>query len=370
VNGGFKIPFALAGRMLLFASFAWAIAACGNGLAESTKLIRRLTPATVQLDNEGHMPSLDGAIVWLNSPPLSRADVRGKVVVVEFWTYTCVNWRRTLPYVRAWASKYRSQGLVVIGIHTPEFDFERNPDIVLRAAKEMKIDYPIAVDSRQRIWDAFSNEYWPALYFVDAQGRIRHHQFGEGNYDESERVIQQLLAEAGSTGVTDDLVSVDSHGLELAADWLDQRSPETYVGYERDQNFASPGGAVLSTRKTYAAPDALRLNKWALLGEWTVEQGPAVLNKAAGRIEYRFHARDLNLVMSPGSPGSSVRVRVTIDGQPPGVAHGTDVDDMGYGVVSEPRTYQLIRQPQPIVDRDFEIEFLDPGVNVFDFTFG
>jgi thiol-disulfide isomerase/thioredoxin len=357
-------------RLLLSAMLVWTIAACSDGLADNANVQRRLTPESVQLETEGDMPSLDGAITWLNSRALSRSDLRGKVVVLDFWTYTCVNWRRTLPYVRAWADKYRNQGLVVIGVHTPEFEFEQDRDNVRWAVKEMNIGYPVAVDSRQRIWNAFGNEYWPALYFVDAQGRIRHHQFGEGDYDESERVIQQLLAEAGNTSVTHELVSVDARGLEVAADWLDQRSAETYVGYGRGQNLASPGGALRGIRSIYAAPSRLRVNDWALLGHWTVEQEPAILNKAEGRIVYCFHARDLNLVMSPGAAGSLVRFRVTIGGQPPGLAHGTDVDEMGYGTVAEPRTYQLIRQPQPIMDRDFEIEFLDPGVKVFDFTFG
>jgi thiol-disulfide isomerase/thioredoxin len=356
-------------RLLLTALVVWAIAACSDGLAQNTTP-HGSTTETVHLSTEANMPSLDGAITWLNSPPLSAAQLRGKVVLVDFWTYTCVNWRRTLPYVRAWANKYRDQGLVVIGVHTPEFDFEKDPDNVRQAAKDMDIGYPVAVDSRQRIWNAFSNEYWPALYFVDAQGRIRHHQFGEGDYGKSERVIQQLLAEAGSAGVSHDVVAVDPRGLEVAADWADQRSPESYVGYGRSQNFVSPGGAVWDVRSNYAAPARLRLNEWALQGNWTVESEPAMLNEAEGRIVYRFHARDLNLVMSPGVPGSSVRIRVTIDGKPPAGAHGTDVDEMGYGTVSEPKTYQLIRQPPPILDRNFEIEFLDPGVKVFDFTFG
>jgi thiol-disulfide isomerase/thioredoxin len=220
-------------RLLLAAMLAWVISACSDGVADDANTSRRPGPGAVQLDVEGNLPRLDGATVWLNSPPLSAEDLRGKVVVVEFWTYTCVNWRRTLPYVRAWANKYRNQGLIVIGVHTPEFEFERNPDNVLHATREMNIDYPVAVDSGKRIWNAFGNEYWPALYFVDAVGRIRHHQFGEGSYDESERVIQQLLAEAGTTDVAHELVSVDARGLEVAADWLDQRSIESYVGYGR-----------------------------------------------------------------------------------------------------------------------------------------
>jgi thiol-disulfide isomerase/thioredoxin len=357
-------------RLLLIAMLVWTIPAYSDGVAEDGNVLRRLTPGSVKLGFEGNMPSLGGAVTWLNSPPLSAADLRGKVVVIDFWTYTCVNWRRTLPYTRAWANEYGNQDLVVIGVHTPEFDFEKDLNNVRDALKEMEIAYPVAVDSDQRIWSAFSNEYWPALYFIDAQGRIRHHQFGEGNYDDSERVIQELLAEAGHPSATHELVSVHAQGLEVAADWVDQRSPETYVGYERGQNFASPGGAVRGMRSIYAAPSQLRVNDWALLGDWTVEQEPAILNKAEGRIVYRFHARDLNLVMSPGAAGSPVRFRVTIGGQAPGLAHGNDVDEMGHGTVSEPRTYQLIRQPQPIIDRDFEIEFLDPGVKVFDFTFG
>ena len=357
-------------RLLLTAILSCAITACSDGLAYNANAPRQPAPGSVHLEAEGDMPSLDGAVTWLNSPPLSPADLRGKVVVIDFWTYTCVNWRRTLPYVRAWANTYRTQGLIVIGVHTPEFDFEKGRDNVRQAVTEMGIDYPVAVDSKQRIWNAFGNEYWPALYFVDAQGRIRHHQFGEGNYDKSERVIQRLLAEAGSNSVNRDLVSVDPRGLEVAADWLDLRSPETYVGYGRARNLVSPGSGVRGTGSTYAAPSRLEVNEWALLGNWTVDNEPALLNKADGLLVYRFHARDLNLVMSPGMPSSLVRFRVTIDKQPPGLAHGTDVDDMGYGTVSEPRTYQLIRQPQPIIDRDFEIEFLDPTVKVFDFTFG
>jgi len=357
-------------RLLLTAMLAWTIAACSDCVADNANMLRRPTPGSVQLVTEGDMPTLDGAITWLNSPPLSTADLRGKVVVIDFWTYTCVNWRRTLPFVRAWADKYRNQGLVVIGVHTPEFEFERDIDNVRQAAKEMDIHYPVAVDTQQRIWNAFGNEYWPALYFIDAQGRIRHHQFGEGNYDISEKVIQQLLSEAGSAGVAQELVSVNPRGLEVAADWLDQRSSETYVGYARAQNFTSPGGAIRDSRSYYAVPTRLRVNDWALAGDWTVEQEPVVLNRAEGRLVYRFHARDLNLVMSPRVSGSTGKFRVMIDGQPPGFAHGTDIDEMGYGTVSEPRTYQLIRQPQPIKDHDCEIEFLDSNVKVFDFTFG
>ncbi len=301
---------------------------------------------------------------------MTAAGLRGKVVLIDFWTYSCINWRRSLPYVRAWADKYKDQGLVVIGVHAPEFAFEKNVDNVRRAAKEVRVDYPIAIDSDHAIWRAFDNQYWPALYFVDAQGRIRHHQFGEGEYEQSEKIIQQLLAEAGSSGIGHELVSVDARGVEAAADWGSLKSPENYVGYERTENFASPGGAVLDKPRVYAAPARLRLNHWALSGDWTVEKQATVLNKANGRIAYRFHARDLHLVMGPAARGTSVRFRVLIDGQPPGAAHGIDVDDQGNGTVAEPRLYQLIRQPKPVADRQFEIEFLDSGVEAFAFTFG
>jgi thiol-disulfide isomerase/thioredoxin len=301
---------------------------------------------------------------------LTASGLRGKVVLVDVWTYTCINWLRTLPYVRAWAEKYKNQGLVVIGVHAPEFAFEKNIDNVRRAAKEMKVNYPIAIDNDFAIWRALKNEYWPALYFVDARGKIRHHQFGEGEYEQSERIIQQLLAEAGTGGIGHELVSVDARGAEAAADWGSLKSPENYVGYERTENFASPGGAVLDKRRVYAVPARLRLNQWALSGDWTVQKQATVLNKVNGRIAYRFHARDLHLVMGPAAPGTSVRFRVLIDGQSPGAAHGIDVDDQGNGKVTEQRLYQLIRQPKPIADRLFEIEFLDSGVEAFAFTFG
>ena len=359
-----------ANQLLLAAILASAIGAPIETLAADKSVAQQMTPAAVQLPIEGELPSLGGATEWLNSQPLTAAGLRGKVVLIDFWTYTCINWLRTLPYVRAWAEKYKNQGLVVIGVHAPEFAFEKNIDNVRRAAKDMKVDYPIAIDNDYAIWRAFKNEYWPALYFVDAQGHIRHHQFGEGEYEQSERIIQQLLAEAGIGGIGHELVSVDARGAEAAADWGSLKSPENYVGYERTENFASPGGAVLDKRRVYAAPARLRLNQWALSGDWTVEKQATVLNKANGRIAYRFHARDLHLVMGPAARGTSVRFRVLIDGQPPGAAHGIDVDDQGNGTVTEQRLYQLIRQPKPIADRQFEIEFLDSGVEAFAFTFG
>jgi thiol-disulfide isomerase/thioredoxin len=320
--------------------------------------------------SEGYFPSLDGATAWLNSPPLKSEELRGKVVAVDFWTYTCINWLRTLPYIRGWAERYRDHGLVVIGVHTPEFPFEHDIENVRRAVKEMRVDYPVAVDNDYAVWDAFNNHYWPALYLVDAQGRIRHHQFGEGDYEEAERFIQRLLAEAGDESARQDLATVDARGPEVAADWNDLASGENYVGYERTESFASPGGAILEERHVYTVPERLGRNQWALAGEWTVERGFAALHAANGRIAYRFHARDLHLVMGPAARGSSVRFRVSLDGQAPGDAHGSDVDERGAGVMSEQRLHQLIRQPGAIADRTFEIEFLDAGVEAYAFTFG
>jgi thiol-disulfide isomerase/thioredoxin len=353
-------------RRRFLGAAAMTIAAAQLGMIGSADAQSRKINSAI----EGELPSLGGATEWLNSSPLTAAGLRGKIVLIDFWTYTCINWLRTLPYVRAWAEKYKDQGLVVIGVHSPEFAFEKNVDNVRRAAKDMRVEYPIAIDNDYAIWRAFKNEYWPALYFVDAQGHIRHHQFGEGEYEQSEMIIQGLLAEAGFGGIGHELVSVDARGAEAAADWDSLKSPENYVGYERTENFASPGGAVLDKRRVYVAPAWLRLNQWALLGDWTVEKQATVLNKANGRITYRFHARDLHLVMGPAARGISVRFRVLIDGHPPGAAHGIDVDDQGNGTATEQRLYQLIRQPKPIADRQFEIEFLDSGVEAFAFTFG
>jgi thiol-disulfide isomerase/thioredoxin len=359
-----------ANQLLHAVLLAGVIGASSDAVTEDRTMQQEMTPAAVALAIEGELPSFDGATAWLNSPPLSTADLRGKVVLIDFWTYTCINWLRQLPYVRAWAEKYKDQGLVVIGVHTPEFEFEHTLENVRRAAKEMRIDYPIAVDNDYAIWRAFDNSYWPALYFVDAKGRIRHHHFGEGDYEQSERLIQQLLAEAGRSGSDHALVSLDADGVEAAADWGSLKSPENYVGYARTENFASPGGAAFDKPHVYATPPRLGLNHWALAGNWTVGRQATALNQAKGRIVYRFHARDLHLVMRPVEPGASVQFRVLIDGRPPGAAHGLDVDAQGYGTVTEQRLYQLIRQPKPISDRDFEIEFLDPGVAVFAFTFG
>jgi len=328
-----------------------------------------ITFAKTRSGDRSELSALASATAWLNSPPLTAAELDKKVVLVDFWTYSCINWRRQLPYVRAWAEKYKDQGLVVIGVHAPEFSFEKHIDNVRWAAKDMRIAYPIAIDNDHAVWRGFNNEYWPALYFVDAHGRIRHHVFGEGEYKESEILIQKLLVENGIRGIGNELVSVDPQGAEAAADWNELRSGENYVGYGRTENFASPGGARLDKRQEYVLPSRLRLNHWALSGEWTMGKEALALNQANGRILYRFHGRDLHLVMGPAGK-TRIGFRVLIDGQPPGAAHGVDVDDQGIGAVTEPRMYQLIRQPKPIVDRQFEIEFLDSGVEAFSFTFG
>jgi len=354
-------------RFWLALPLACAMAASS---ADVQPQVQAAAPRAAQLPIEGNFPAIDGAVAWLNSPPLSSADLRGKVVLIDFWTYTCVNWRRTLPYLRAWAERYKNVGFVVIGVHTPEFGIEKDIASIRQAATAMQIDYPVAIDSDYRIWNAFNNQYWPALYFIDANGHIRHHQFGEGDYQQSELAIQQLLAEAGSGAVARGLSTVEPSGFELAADWSDLKSPESYIGYARAESFSSPGGAAPDKRHVYAVPARLGLNDWGLAGDWTIGKEAAVLNVAHGRIAYRFHARDVNLIMVPTARGSPVRFRVLIDGQPPGAAHGVDVDSQGNGAVTESRMYQLIRQPKPIADRMFEIEFLDPGVGAFDFTFG
>ena len=327
-------------------------------------------PSSGQTARQAELASLERSNDWFNSPPLTASALRGKVLLVHFWTYTCINWLRTQPYLRAWAEKYKDQGLVVIGVHTPEFRFEKNIDNVRREIKALRVDYPVAVDSDSVIWRAFNNQYWPAQYFIDAQGRVRHTHFGEGSYEQSEMVIQRLLMEAGHGGIGDDLVSVDSRGFEVPADWASLKSPENYVGYERTEGFASPGGATRDKSRMYEVPARLRRNDWALSGDWTIKRDAVELNKPNGRIAYRFHARDLHLVMGPATPGTAVKFRVLIDGQPPGAVHGLDVDEQGVGTVSAQRLHQLIRQTGPIADRQFEIEFLDPGVEAFCFTFG
>jgi thiol-disulfide isomerase/thioredoxin len=317
------------------------------------------------------MPSLSGAIGWLNSPPLTPSDLRGRVVLADFWTYTCVNWLRTLPYLRAWDQKYRDSGLVILGIHTPEFSFEKDIDNVRRAVQDMGIEYPVAVDSDYAIWRAFDNHYWPAAYLIDAGGNIRHHHFGEGAYAETEAVLQQLLAEAGAVYVDQDLVSVDASGTEVEADWSSLRTPETYVGYLRGASLAlSVDESALGHPYMYEVPPTLKLNQWAPNGEWTIGDESVSLNGAHGAIAVHFHARDLNLVMGPATPGTEVPFRVLVDGHAPGNAHGSDIDEEGNGILSEQRLYQLVRQPGEVDDRRFEIEFDRPGVEAYVFTFG
>jgi len=325
--------------------------------------------ADAQSRESRELAAIGRATEWLNSPRLTAGDLAGKVVLVDFWTYTCINWLRTLPYVRAWAQKYRGR-LVVLGVHTPEFPFEQSLPNVRRAVQQMRVDYPVVIDNDYAIWRAFKNQYWPALYFVDARGRIRDHHFGEGEYERSEKIIQQLLVQAGASDAGNTTVSAAGNGLEAPADWASLKSPENYLGYERTQNFASRGGADPGRRRVYVVPNRLALNEWALAGEWTIGQPAILLTSPNGRIAYRFHARYLHLVMGPQRQGSPVRFRVSIEGQPPTQARGSDVDAGGNGNVIEQRLYQLIRQPKPIVDRQFEIEFLDAGVEAFAFTFG
>jgi hypothetical protein len=328
------------------------------------------TRHALDLSVEGHLPSLEGATEWINSPPLTPSDLRGKVALFDFCTYTCINWIRTLAYIRAWAERYRDHGLVMVGVHTPEFSFEKDLENVREALRQRGVTNPVAVDSDHAIWEAFANQYWPALYFVDAEGRIRHHRFGEGDYERSEVVIQQLLAEAGAEGIGDELVSVDAQGAEVAADWGSLGSGETYLGYRRTDGFASPGGLTPNEARVYDIPDRLRGNHWGLAGDWTATSEVVVLNEPNGRIARRFEARDVHLVMGPSARGTSGRFRVFIDGEPPDEAAGSDIEPDGSGELIEQRMYQLIRQHGPITDRLFEIEFPDAGAEVFAFTFG
>jgi cytochrome c biogenesis protein CcdA/thiol-disulfide isomerase/thioredoxin len=327
-------------------------------------------PAAVELGHEGPFPSLDGAVKWLNSSPLTREQLKGKVVVVDFWTYSCINCLRSIPYAEAWWEKYKDDGLVVIGVHTPEFAFEKDPANVAKSLTDLKITYPVAVDSNYAIWKAFKNQYWPAHYFIDAQGSIRYHHFGEGKYDESEQVIQQLLREKNSNLKASGLVQVSASGAQAAADFNDIVSPETYIGYTRQQNYASPQKIHEDGPQTYSAPSRPTVNQWGLVGNWSVSGEQASLVFAPGKVIYRFHARDLHLVIGPGKNGKPVRFRVLLDGTAPGDDHGVDVDAQGSGVVKDYRLYQLIRQKGKVEDRTFQIEFLDPGVQVFAFTFG
>jgi cytochrome c biogenesis protein CcdA/thiol-disulfide isomerase/thioredoxin len=330
---------------------------------------RSPSQATAALPVEGALPPLSGAVKWLNSPPLTAEGLRGKVVVIDFWTYSCINCLRAIPYVQAWAKKYRDQGLVVIGVHSPEFAFEKRIGNVEKAVADLKIDYPVAIDSDFAIWRAFFNQYWPAHYFIDPKGQIRYHHFGEGEYERSEEVIRQLLAEAGQSVPGEASVAVQTSGAEAASDLSAVGSPETYIGFSRAENFISPGGALEKVSHRYEVPPP-KLNQWGLSGDWTIDEEHAVLDGETGSIVYRFHARDLHLVLGPAESGKPVRFRVRIDGAVPGENHGTDVTADGSGTVTEHRLYQLVRQNGPIADHTFEIEFLDPGVQAFAFTFG
>jgi cytochrome c biogenesis protein CcdA/thiol-disulfide isomerase/thioredoxin len=326
--------------------------------------------AAIQLGHEGPFPSLNGAVAWLNSAPLTREQLKGKVVLIDFWTYSCINCLRAIPYVEAWSEKYKNDGLVVIGVHTPEFAFEKDPANVAKSLVDLKITYPVAIDSKYAIWNAFHNEYWPAHYFIDAQGQIRYHHFGEGKYDESEEVIQQLLREKSASVQVGGLVQVNGAGVQAASDSGNVASPETYVGYGRQENYASSQKIENDGKQTYTAPARPSVNQWGLVGSWNVSEEHASLVTAPGKVIFRFHARDLHLVLGPGKNGQPVKFRVRIDGTAPGEDRGADTDADGNGVVNEYRLYQLVRQKGKVEDRTFEIEFLDPGVQVFAFTFG
>jgi cytochrome c biogenesis protein CcdA/thiol-disulfide isomerase/thioredoxin len=315
-------------------------------------------------------PDLSGATAWINSPPLTLESLRGKVVLVDFWTYSCINCLRTLPYIKAWNEKYKDHGLVIIGVHTPEFPFEKDESNVRKAVKDLGVTYPVPMDNNYKIWRSFNNQYWPADYFIDATGRVRFHHFGEGGYDESEQWIRTLLEEANHHPLPQASTNVAANGMEAPSDSGDVQSPETYVGYSRTENFASPGGLIPDDQETYTTPAVLKLNDWALGGRWEDQQQVATSLAADGAISYRFHARDLHLVLGPGADNQPVRFRVTIDGHAPGADHGVDTDEQGYGVVTGNRLYQLIRQQGSIRDRTFRIDFLTPGVRAYSFTFG
>jgi len=343
-----------------------------QSLLEKASLGRKTQNIAVAGSNlpiEGTMPELNGAVMWLNSPPLTRAQLRGKVVVVDFWTYSCINCLRALPYTEAWAQKYKDHGLVVIGVHAPEFAFEKVPDNVKRAVHDLGVTYPVALDNNLAIWQAFNNQYWPAHYFIDAQGRIRHHHFGEGEYDESERVIQQLLHEAGQADVPGGIVDPHAQGVQAAATADDPaKSPETYVGYGRGADFAS-GPPHQDEAALYQTPYPLQPNQWGLTGRWTIGEEKSSLDAPGGKITFRFHARDLHLVLGPGADSKPVRFKVTLDGQAAGAAHGMDTGADGSGTITSQRLYQLIRNKEE-GDHTFTIQFLDPGVQAFAFTFG
>jgi thiol-disulfide isomerase/thioredoxin len=360
-------PTKIVAAAMLVTAFAALVLGFGSLSVGEPANLFNLQAATAR--TPAMLPSFNGANEWLNSPPLAADALKGKVVLVQFWTYSCVNWLRTLPYVRAWADKYKDQGFVVVGVHTPEFEFEKKHDNIVRAMQSMRIAYPVAVDSDYAIWRAFGNEYWPSLYLIDAQGKVRHIHNGEGDYEETERVLRKLLVEAGKTPPADALVSVAPRGIEVSADLATLQSPETYVGHARAWNFASRGGVVADSAHVYTAPAQLGRNQWALSGDWTIGRQITLSNRANAAIVYAFHARDVNLVMGPAT-GAPIRFRVRVDGREPGADHGEDVDAQGNGVLDTPRLYQLVRQRAVRDDRRFEIEFLDAGAQAYSFTFG
>jgi thiol-disulfide isomerase/thioredoxin len=370
-NGGSMVMSANNANQSMAMTATNTMAMTGNpgAMTANNTMMMAAKPTAAQLPVEGTMPSLDGAVQWLNSEPLTAASLKGKVVLVDFWTYSCINCLRAIPYVKAWAEKYKDQGLVVIGVHAPEFAFEKNVDNVKKAIADLGITYPVAIDNNYAIWRAFDNQYWPAHYFIDAEGKVRHHHFGEGEYDESEHVIQQLLAEAGMKNVASDIVDVKASGAEAASDATDVQSPETYVGYQRSENFVDDKGTVNDAAHDYVVATP-KLNEWGLTGNWTVNAEHAGLNSNNGSIYYRFHARDLHLVLGPGADGKPVRFQVTVDGKAPGDSHGTDTDADGNGTVTGQRLYQLVRESGAVGDHTFEVHFLDPGVQAFAFTFG
>jgi cytochrome c biogenesis protein CcdA/thiol-disulfide isomerase/thioredoxin len=369
---GFLTRISLAGTASLEQSLLEKLdpaASHRTDVADSTMAPQAAGATPADLPVEGVAPSLEGAVGWLNSPPLTIAALKGKVVLVDFWTYSCINCLRTLPYVKAWAAKYRDHGLIVIGVHTPEFAFEKDVDNVRSAVARLGVDYPVAIDNNYAVWQAFHNGFWPAHYFIDATGNVRHHHFGEGGYDEAERIIQKLLSEAGNRNLPGGLVAVSADGALAAADQSDNKSPETYLGYGRGTNFVSPGGPAMDLSHVYQA-GMPSLNQWGFSGAWTIGKESSVLDQPGGGITYRFHARDVHLVLGPAIDGKPVRFKVTVDGQPPGNGHGADTDADGNGVVTGQRLYQVVRQNGPVADRTFEITFFDPGVHAYTFTFG
>jgi cytochrome c biogenesis protein CcdA/thiol-disulfide isomerase/thioredoxin len=345
--------------------------AMSNAKSDGHAMMMSAAKPAGELPVEGEIPSFAGATLWLNSPPLTAEGLRGKVVVVDFWTYSCINCLRALPFVESWYQKYKDHGLVVIGVHAPEFAFEKDPGNVRRAVADLKVAYPVALDNDYAIWQAFNNQYWPAHYFIDATGRVRAHHFGEGNYDESEQIIRKLLTEAGQNELPPPgMGQSKAVGVQAPPDEAHDQSPETYVGYRRAENFASPGGFAQDQAHSYAAPAALKLNQWALSGSWNVDPEKAVLRAAGGKIEFRFYARDLHLVLGSGTDGKPVRFRVTLDGAAPAADRGADTDSSGAGIIDRQRLYQLIRQAGDVGEHVFSIEFLDPGVQAYSFTFG